>query len=94
MIVIDRDEAGATDDGEAHMDQLLYTIAQCCRMAAIGRTKFYELISTGDIPVRKIGKKTLVVASDLHDWIQRLPALKVKAVERTDVKAASRRRRP
>ena len=57
------------------MEQLLFTVAQCCRMAAIGRTKFYELVATGEIPIRKIGKKTLVVASDLRDWIERLPAV-------------------
>jgi len=39
------------------MDQLLYTVPECCRLAAIGRTKFYELVASGDIPVRKIGKK-------------------------------------
>ena len=50
--------------------QLLYTIAQCCRMAAIGRTKFYELIANGEIPVRKVGKKTLVAASDLRDEVR------------------------
>jgi excisionase family DNA binding protein len=60
------------------MDQLLYTVAQCCRMAAIGRTKFYELVASGEIPVRKVGKRTLVAASDLRDWVQRLPTLEAK----------------
>jgi excisionase family DNA binding protein len=64
------------------MDQLLYTIAQCCRMAAIGRTKFYELVASGEIPVRKIGKKTLVAASDLRDWVERLPAIESKSRDR------------
>jgi excisionase family DNA binding protein len=67
--------------GEASMDQLLYTIPQCCRMAAIGRTKFYELVASGEIPVRKVGKKTLVAASDLRDWVGRLPAIKAKGGE-------------
>jgi excisionase family DNA binding protein len=57
------------------MDQLLYTIPQCCRLAAMGRTKFYELVAAGDIPIRKIGKKTLVAASDLRSWVERLPAV-------------------
>ena len=61
------------------MDQLLYTISQCCRMAAIGRTKFYELVASGEIPVRKIGKKTLVTAADLQDWVERLPAIEIKS---------------
>ena len=59
------------------MDQLLYTISQCCRMAAIGRTKFYELVASGEIPVRKIGKKTLVAAADLRDWVERLPEARI-----------------
>lgn len=63
------------------MDQLLFTIPQCCRMAAIGRTKFYELVSSGEIPVRKIGKKTLVAASDLKRWAEQLPKINMKGGE-------------
>jgi excisionase family DNA binding protein len=75
------------DDGEAHIDQLLYTISQCCRLAAIGRTKFYELVAGGEIPVRKVGKKTLVAAADLKRWAERLPAIEAKATDRPGVKA-------
>lgn len=60
------------------MDQLLYSIAQCCRMAAIGRTKFYQLVASGEIPVRKIGKRTLVAAADLKRWVERLPTIKTR----------------
>ena len=70
------------------MDQLLYTISQCCRMAAIGRTKFYELVANGEIPVRKIGKKTLVAAADLRDWVKRLPNVEIKGRDQRDDKAA------
>jgi excisionase family DNA binding protein len=65
------------------MDQLLYSISQCCRMAAIGRTKFYELVASGEIPVRKIGKKTLVTAADLQDWVERLRAIEIKSGDRS-----------
>ena len=47
-------------------------------MAAIGRTKFYELVASGEIPVRKIGKKTLVAAADLQNWVERLPVMEIK----------------
>jgi excisionase family DNA binding protein len=60
------------------MDQLLYTISQCCQVTAIGRTKFYELVASGEIPVRKIGKRTVVAAADLRDWVERLPASETK----------------
>ena len=66
------------------MDQLLYTIPQCCRLAAIGRTKFYELVASGEIPVRKVGKKTLVAAADLMRWADRLPAIAVTPTDRAD----------
>jgi excisionase family DNA binding protein len=74
------------------MDQLLYTISQCCRMAAIGRTKFYELVANGEIPVRKIGKKTLVAAADLRTFVERLPAIKTKPFDRTNTKSATNAR--
>ncbi len=72
------------------MDQLLYTIPQCCRLAAIGRTKFYELVASGEIPVRKVGKKSLVAAADLKRWADHLPAIAVKPTNRADVKTAPR----
>jgi excisionase family DNA binding protein len=74
------------------MEQLLLTIPECCRLAAIGRTKFYELIASGEIPIRKIGKKSLVAAADLKRWADRLPAIavKVKPADRTDVQATRR----
>ena len=61
------------------MEQLFYTVSQCCHITAIGRTKFYELVASGEIPVRKIGKKTLVAAADLRDWAKRLPAIDTRA---------------
>jgi excisionase family DNA binding protein len=52
------------------MEQLL--------LAAIGRTKFYELIASREIPIRKVGRKTLVAASDLRDWAKRLPVVETR----------------
>jgi excisionase family DNA binding protein len=72
------------------MDQLLLTIPQCCRLTALGRTKFYELVSTGEIPVRKVGKRTLVAAADLKRWAERLPAIAVKPTDGTELKTAHR----
>ncbi|WP_439394960.1 helix-turn-helix domain-containing protein [Bradyrhizobium sp. PMVTL-01] len=64
------------------MDQLLYTIPECCRLAAIGRTKFYELIAKGEIPIRKIGKKSVVAAADLRRWAARLPVMEATKIGR------------
>ena len=74
------------------VDQLLLTIPQCCRLAAIGRTKFYELVARGEIPIRKIGKKSLVAAADLKCWAEQLPpiAVKLKPTHRTDLQTSRR----
>jgi len=53
--------------------KLLYTISECCRLASIGRTKLYELVASGEIPTRKVGKKTLIAAADLQRWADQLP---------------------
>jgi excisionase family DNA binding protein len=65
------------------MDQLLYTVSECCRLLAIGRTKFYELAAKGEIPIRKIGQKSVVAAADAKRWADSLPTLdKERSVQR------------
>lgn len=73
------------------MDQkLFYTISESCRLLSLGKTKLYELIGSGEIPVRKVGKKSLVATADLKRWADRLPAIAVKPADRTDVKTGRR----
>lgn len=58
------------------MDQLLYTVSECCRLLSLGRTKFYELVARGEISIRKVGKKkTVVAAVDLKRWANSLPTI-------------------
>ena len=59
-------------------DQLLYTVGEACRTLSIGRTKFYALVASGEIPIRKIGTKTLVASSDLRDWVARIPKVEIR----------------
>jgi excisionase family DNA binding protein len=63
------------------MDPMLLTIPECCCLVAIGRTKIYELIASGEIPVRKIGRKTLVAPADLRRWAEQLPTLRSKSCD-------------
>ena len=59
-------------------DRLAFTIAEAAEAAATGRTALYEAIASGDLPARKRGRRTLVLAVDLHTWLVQLPALKLK----------------
>ena len=73
------------------MDQkLFYTISESCRLLSVGKTKLYELIGTGELPVRKLGTKSLIAAADLKRWADGLPAFAGKPSGGTDTKAAFR----
>ena len=41
-------------------DRLAVTITDAVRVTAIGRTKLYEFIKDGRLPIVKVGAKTLV----------------------------------
>jgi len=68
------------------MDPLLLSIADCCRLTGLGRTKFYELVASGAIPLRKVGKKSLIAAADLKRWAEALPVDDAKGVRALNFK--------
>lgn len=47
-------------------EPLAYTIHDACRVSSIGRTKLYALVKEGRLEVRKIGRRTVVLAASLH----------------------------
>ena len=59
-------------------DLLAYTIAQAAEAAATGKTALYEALSSGELPARKRGRRTLILAADLRTWLEKLPPLELK----------------
>ena len=57
------------------MDRLAYSVSDVLRLVGIGRTKFYALVGSGEIKVRKIGNRTIVLARDLDKWLESLPTV-------------------
>ena len=47
-------------------------IPEATRMLGISRSRVYELITSGDIEVIKLGRSTLVPVAGLHALVQRL----------------------
>ena len=50
-----------------------YSVNDFCHVYSIGRTLFYDEVAAGRLRVRKVGKKTLVLASDGEAWANSLP---------------------
>jgi excisionase family DNA binding protein len=58
---------------------LAHTIAEACARSGIGRTAIYELINSGQLPARKRGRRTLILADDLRRCLESLPPITVKS---------------
>jgi excisionase family DNA binding protein len=53
--------------------QLAYSIPDACRLISVGRTTLYSAIKTGELKVRKVGRRTLITHDELTFWLDRLP---------------------
>jgi len=51
-------------------EPLSVRIKEACRLTGIGRSKLYELITSGDIEIVKVGAITLVPISSLKRLLQ------------------------
>jgi excisionase family DNA binding protein len=62
---------------------LAYTIAEACTATRTGRTALYEAINSGQLRAVKRGRRTLVLAEDLRDWISRFPAIEITTADQS-----------
>ena len=55
------------------MAKLAYTIPEAVEAGAGGRTKIYEAINAGTLKAKKRGKRTVILAADLAQYLESLP---------------------
>lgn len=53
--------------------------AEAARLIGLSRTEFYRRMSAGEIPARKVGRRTLIEYTVLTDYITRLPVAEFRA---------------
>jgi len=54
-------------------DTLAHSILEAAKIAGIGRSFVYQEIRAGRLVARKAGGRTLILHSDLLDYLRRLP---------------------
>ena len=52
------------------LNLLAVRIPEACRISGIGRSKLYELIGAGEIPVIKVGAITLILVESLRQFLE------------------------
>jgi excisionase family DNA binding protein len=63
------------DTASRPADCAAYSIPEVMARVGVGRDKLYCLIREGKLPARKLGRKTLILASDLEAFLEALPRL-------------------
>jgi excisionase family DNA binding protein len=51
---------------------LSFSIKEVCTATGLGRTKLYETINKGLLPAKKHGKRTIILKSDLEEFLSNL----------------------
>lgn len=52
-----------------------FTVKEFLAWARISRTTFYKEANAGRIPIKKVGKRSLVLRSDAQKWLDNLPTV-------------------
>jgi excisionase family DNA binding protein len=52
-----------------------FSIREVMARTGIGRNRIYQLIREGRLTAKKLGTKTVIVASDLQSFLDSLPAM-------------------
>lgn len=51
----------------------VFTILEAAKFLRVGRSTIYNLIRSGDLPIRKLGHRSLILRDDLVRLLEHLP---------------------
>lgn len=55
-----------------------FSIDEACKRVGCCRDKIYGAINAGQLRAKKLGRRSVVLAQDLDDFLKNLPAIKPK----------------
>jgi excisionase family DNA binding protein len=73
-------------------DSRAFRIREVCKRTGLGRTTIYLAIKDGSLKAKKCGRTTIVMASDLREWLTGLPTLQRSPASSADLNAIGNRR--
>lgn len=56
----------------AELQKLALSIPEFCLVVGIGRSRAYEEIKAGRLPILKCGRRTLISRAAIEEWLARL----------------------
>jgi len=67
----EKDTPELSEEGYSHLpDFAALTIPEVCKITKISRGTFYNEVARGNLVISKIGTRTLVLMSDLREYMQ------------------------
>lgn len=54
--------------------KLLYRVDEARAALGVGLTKLYELLASGELEAKRLGRRTLITAESLERYVESLPA--------------------
>ena len=57
------------------MAPIIFTINEACHESRTGPTALYAAIKSGELVARKRGTRTMILASDLKQWVESFPKM-------------------
>jgi len=51
-------------------EPVLLRAQEVAKILGIGRTKVFEMLATGELPVLRIGRSVRVPRGELHEWVR------------------------
>jgi excisionase family DNA binding protein len=66
----------------AETSKLAYSIAELAQLAGVGRSFIYEEINSGQLKMKKAGRRTLILRADATNWLASLPAVYISSRKR------------
>ena len=49
------------------------SVDQACAVVGLGKTKFYEIVAAGTLKTRRLGRRRLILMTDLREFLHALP---------------------